>query len=138
MAARKPQERAVGEIVNTDESFEGLLPSIKEVAANPDTAILAQIRTLAAKIEDQGIALAEHRRVIENLIHPLMIEPEPEGNSERPKVVRRRSRDAMERAPERVRSGERPAAADDSLRVIEAAINDVIALRQIMNDLMQA
>lgn len=137
---RKAQAHEEGGIVATGESFEGLLPSLEmitpEVAANPDTAILVQLRALAAKIEDQSIALAEYRRMIEPLILPLL--GQAEERPELTKVERRRSLDDMQFALRRLMQPEPRPADDDSPQVLQDAINEVIALRQITSDLMQA
>lgn len=59
-------------------------------------------------------------------------------DEERPKVQRRRSLDAMQFALRRLASGDPRPSDDDSPQVLQDAINEVIALRQIMNDMMQA
>lgn len=61
-----------------------------------------------------------------------------EDNPEHAKVMRRRSLDDMQFALKRLASGESRPAGDDSPQVMQDAINEVIALRQIISDLMQA
>ena len=61
-----------------------------------------------------------------------------EDNPERPKVNRRRSLDAMQFALKRLASGGPLPADDDSAQIVQDKINEAIALRQIMNEMMQA
>lgn len=58
--------------------------------------------------------------------------------SDTPKVQRRRSLDDMQFALKRLASGEPRPSNDDSPQVLQDAINETIALRQIMQDLMQS
>ena len=60
------------------------------------------------------------------------------GDTEHAKVVRRRALDEMEFALKRLVSPDPRPQDDDSPLVLQDAINEVIALRQIMQDLMQA
>lgn len=59
-------------------------------------------------------------------------------SAEQSKVLRRRSLDDMQFALKRLTSGEPRPADDDSPQVIQDAINETIALRQIVSDMMQA
>lgn len=91
---------------------------------------------LHSRIDTLTLETAEHRRMIEPLILPLL--RVQEDTSERAKVLRRRSLDDMQFALKRLASGEPRPADDDSPQVIQDAINEVIHLRQIVSDMMQA
>lgn len=60
------------------------------------------------------------------------------SDGEHAKVMRRRALDEMEFALKRLTSPDPRPQDDDSPLVLQDAINEVIALRQIMQDLMQA
>lgn len=97
----------------------------------------AWVDMLHSRIDALVLESSEYRRMIEPLILPLL-RVQPEDNPERPKVQRRRSLDDMQFALKRLMQPEPRPADDDSPQVLQDAINEVIALRQIVNDMMQA
>ncbi|MGH2480249.1 MAG: hypothetical protein ACRDHW_11385 [Ktedonobacteraceae bacterium] len=97
----------------------------------------AWIDMLHSRIDALVLESAEHRRMFEPVLLPL-IRVQPEDSPERPKVQRRRSLDDMQFALKRLTSTDPRPQDDDSPTVLQDAINETIALRQIVSDLMQA
>jgi hypothetical protein len=109
----------------------------QEIKVSPSAELQAWVDMIHSRIDALVLESAEHRRVIEPLILPLLrIRPEP--GAEHAKVQRRHSLDEMEFALKRLSAPDPRPQDDDSPHVLRDAINEVIALRQIMQDLMQA
>lgn len=102
------------------------------------TEELAWVNMLHSRIDSLVLETAEHRRMIESLILPLLRVHQPEDGQERIKPLRRRSQDEMDQALRRLLTGEPRPRDDDSPQVMQDAIAEVIALRQLTHDLMQA
>ena len=100
---------------------------------------------LSEKIDGQMNALAQflaereqrYEQALSSVLSRLFPEQSQEANPERPRVQRRRSLDDMQFALRRLMQPEPRPADDDSPQVLQDAINEVIALRQITSDLMQ-
>jgi|SRR5690348_2039130 len=109
----------------------------QEPSENIDAALIANFQHLARVLSE----LSGKIESMEHTLTPLAVHfsfSAAENNPERPKVMHRRSLDAMQFALHRLESGEPRPADDDSPQVLTDAINEVIHLRQIINDMMQA
>lgn len=107
-----------------------------EVADNPETPILVQIRSLAAKIEDQSIAF--HNLTYELASIKALEETLKEPASEREPVKRRRDEIELRRALKTLASGQARPKDDESEQVLSDCIGELFAMRQLNHDLMQS
>lgn len=107
-----------------------------EVVNNPDAPILVQMRSLAARIEDQSLAfgnltyeLASIKALEETLKTPA---------SEREPIKRRRDETELRRALKLLASGQPRPKDDESEQIISDCIGELFAMRQLNHDLMQS
>lgn len=113
------------------------LPEIEGEKANSEHALIEHLRD-----GFQGLHLhvdkvsAQVDALKDEIQGPRYMRAETEG--ERAKVQRRRSLDDMQFALKRLMQPEPRPADDDSPQVLQDAINETIALRQLVMDLMQA